>query len=138
MRVRERIRNFFIPPAGSSRWAYVRPYGILVVLGVVLLAGGTYGWDYTNSPGFCGSACHTMPPQNATYLVSPHSKVYCTECHIGRAFIGEQFARKSEDLREIYAMVFHTYEYPIRATVRGPRARHASNATSPRPSLTTA
>jgi hypothetical protein len=42
--------------------------------------------------------------------------VYCTECHIGRAFVGQQFARKTEDLREIYAMVFNTYEYPIRAT----------------------
>ncbi len=56
-----------------------------------------------------------MPPQDVTYKCLPHANVYCTECHIGRAFVGEQFARKSEDLRELYAMVFNTYEFPIRA-----------------------
>ena len=57
-----------------------------------------------------------MPPQNATYKVSPHANVYCTECHIGRAFVGQQLARKSEDVYELYSMVFHVYEFPIRAT----------------------
>ena len=111
-----RIKGFFMPPQGSSRWMYILPFGVLAVLAFLVLAGGAYGWEYTNSPGFCGYTCHTMPPQNATYLVSPHANVYCTECHIGRAFIGQQFARKSEDVREIYAMVFNTYEFPIRAT----------------------
>lgn len=78
--------------------------------------GGTYGWEYTNSSGFCGTACHTMPPQNVTYLNSPHANVYCTECHIGRAFVGTQLSRKIEDVREIYAMTFKTYEFPIVAT----------------------
>jgi hypothetical protein len=48
-------------------------------------------------------------------VISPHANVCCAECHIGRAFVGEQFARKAEDLREVFAMVFHTYEFPIRA-----------------------
>ncbi len=116
MNLKERLRLFFFPPPGSPKWMLVLPLGIVLVLGLGLLAGGTYGWEYTNSPQFCGSSCHTMPPQDATYQVSPHANVYCTECHIGRAFIGEQFARKSEDVREIYAMVFKTYEFPIRAT----------------------
>ncbi len=116
MSFKESVRNFFFPPAGSPRWRIILPFAALAVIVLIVLAGTTYGWDYTNSPQFCGTTCHTMPPQNAVYLDSPHANVYCTECHIGRAFVGEQFARKSEDLREIYAMVFHTYEFPIRAT----------------------
>src|SRR5581483_8260700 len=94
----------------------IAPYTILGVLVIALLGGGTYAWDYTNSPTFCGTSCHTMPPQNVTYLASPHANVYCTECHIGRAFVGQQFARKTEDVREIIAMTFHLYEFPIRAS----------------------
>lgn len=116
MSFKNSVRNFFFPPPGSPRWRVVLAFGLLAVVFLIALTGITYSWDYTNSPGFCGTACHTMPPQNAVYLESPHANVYCTECHIGRAFVGEQFARKSEDLREIYAMVFHTYEFPIRAT----------------------
>jgi nitrate/TMAO reductase-like tetraheme cytochrome c subunit len=116
MRFKERFRRFFNPPAGSPRWMLVLPYAVLGILLIGLLIGGAYGWEYTNSPQFCGTTCHTMPPQNATYIVSPHANVYCTECHIGRAFVGQQLARKTEDVYEVYSMVFHAYEFPIRAT----------------------
>lgn len=110
------LANFFFPPTGSSRWAYILPYIVIIVLGIVVLVGGVYGWDYTNSPGFCGTACHTMPPQNITYKQSPHANVACEECHLGRAFVGDQLIRKSEGLRELYAQTFNSYEYPIVAS----------------------
>ncbi len=113
---RSKVRNFFFSPRGSSRWMFILPYTILGVLTISLLVGGVYGWDYTNSPKFCGTTCHTMPPQDAAYKVSPHANVYCTECHIGRAFVGQQLARKSEDVYELVSNVFHLYEFPIRAT----------------------
>jgi len=115
-RIKGGLKRFFFPTAGSPRWLLILPYAILGVLTLLLLFGGVYGWDYSNSPKFCGTTCHTMPPQNATYLVSPHANVYCSECHIGRSFLGTQFARKTEDIREIYATVFHTYEFPIMAS----------------------
>jgi nitrate/TMAO reductase-like tetraheme cytochrome c subunit len=110
------LNLFFFPPTGSPRWAFILPYAVLAVLALTVLVGGAYGWEYTNSPQFCGPTCHTMPPQDITYKISPHANVYCTECHIGRAFVGEQFARKSEDIRELYAMIFKTYEFPIVAS----------------------
>ena len=116
MNLGERLKSFFLPKAGSPLWMFVPPLLILLVLVMGLVGGGTYAWDYTNSPKFCGTTCHTMPPQNATYLASPHANVYCTECHIGRGFFGQTFARKSEDVREVTATVFHLYEFPIRAS----------------------
>ncbi len=113
---RTTLRNFFFPPRNSPRWMLVLPFTILGVVTISLLVGGAYVWEYTNSPAFCGTTCHTMPPQDVTYKISPHANVYCTECHIGRAFVGQQLARKSEDVYELYSMVTHAYEFPIRAT----------------------
>jgi len=119
-RMKDGLSRFFFPPAGSARWLYVLPYVVLIFLGVMLLIGGTYGWDYTNSPKFCGTTCHTMPPQNVTYLKSPHANVTCEECHIGRAFVGDQLMRKSQGLKEAYDMIFTLYKYPIYAEALRP------------------
>jgi nitrate/TMAO reductase-like tetraheme cytochrome c subunit len=125
------LRKWFSPPAGSPRWAILLPYLVVGFLSIGVLAGASYGWEYTNSPGFCGTTCHTMPPQNATYLVSPHANVSCSECHIGRASLAEQVSRKTEDVRELYATVFHTYEFPIRATRSRPAMQTCERCHSP-------
>lgn len=120
MSFKDRVKRFFFPPAGSPGWMFVLPLGVVLVLGVILLAGGTYGWEYTNSPQFCGPTCHTMPPQNVTYLKSPHSNVTCEECHIGRASFGNQLMRKSQGLKETWDTVFNLYTYPIYAEALRP------------------
>jgi len=119
-RVKASIKRFFYPPPDSPRWLYVLPYAILGVLFIILLSLGISGWEYANSPEFCGTTCHTMPPQNAVYLTSPHANVYCTECHIGRGPFGTEISRKTQDLRELYATIFHTYTYPIYANRQRP------------------
>ena len=113
---KQSIKNFFFPPVTTSRWVKILPYAILGGLTLVVLIMSSFGWEYTNSISFCGTTCHTMPPQYNTYLKSPHANVTCTECHIGRAFIGSQILRKAQDVREIIAMTFATYEYPLFAT----------------------
>jgi hypothetical protein len=114
-KLRERLKKFFFPPAGSPRWIMILPYAILGILTVSLLVGGAYAWDYTNSPTFCGTSCHTMPPEYAAYQASPHARVACVECHIGREFVGNQLFRKAGDLRHVIATTFKTYAYPIMA-----------------------
>lgn len=114
-RFRQRIHNFFFPPAGSPTWVRLLPYAVLGVLTLLLLVGGAYAWDYTNSPEFCGTACHTMPPEFTAYLESPHARVDCVECHIGRGFIATRITRKAGDARHIFATAFKTYEFPITA-----------------------
>jgi hypothetical protein len=117
-----RLKTFFFPSSDRPIFLRALPYLILGVISIAVITGIGYGWTYTDSPGFCGTTCHTMPPQNVTYLNSPHANVYCTECHIGRSGFGTQLSRKFEDLYEVYSMVFHRYSFPIQAS----RSRPAS------------
>lgn len=52
---------------------------IVPVLGV----GGYQGYEFSDSPEFCGTICHNMAPQYAGYNRSPHARVTCAGCHIG-------------------------------------------------------
>jgi hypothetical protein len=85
------------------------------VISLIFLAGGTSAWEYTNSPAFCGTACHTMPPEYTAYLSSPHARVDCVECHIGRDYIATRISRKAGDASHLFASTFQTYEFPIRS-----------------------
>ena len=119
-RIGEALRKFFFPPAGAPTWLKILPYAVLGVLTLALLVGGAYGWEYTNSPEFCGTSCHTMPPEYSSYLVSPHARIACVECHIGRDFIATQITRKAGDIRHVVFTVFQSYEYPIYAKAMRP------------------
>jgi nitrate/TMAO reductase-like tetraheme cytochrome c subunit/mono/diheme cytochrome c family protein len=110
------LHYFFFPPSESKIWVKLLPYTLLGVLTLIILIGAAYGWEYTNSPQFCGTACHSMPPEYSSYIASPHARVDCVECHIGRGFIATQITRKASDLHDVVATIFHTYEYPIFAT----------------------
>lgn len=130
-RIRAGLRRFFFPPHGSPRWVMILPYAVLGILTFGLLVGGAYAWDYTNSPTFCGTSCHTMPPEYAAYQTSPHARIACVECHIGREFIGNQIFRKAGDVRHIIAMGFQTYEYPIRVKSMRPAREICEKCHSP-------
>ena len=119
-RIGEALRKFFFPPTGASIWLKILPYAVLGVLTLALLVGGAYGWEYTNSSAFCGTSCHTMPPEYSAYLISPHARIACVECHIGRDFIATQITRKAGDLRHVVFTLFRTYEYPIFAKAMRP------------------
>lgn len=119
-KLRERLAKFFFPAPDSPRWVLVLPYAVLGLLTLFVLVGGVYGWEYSNSPEFCGTACHTMPPQDVVYKQSPHANVTCEECHIGRTSFVNQLTRKSQGLHELYYMTFKLYEYPIRAKALRP------------------
>ena len=67
------LRRFFLPPAEASLTVRILPYAVLGALTLVVLVSGAYAWDYTNSPQFCGTVCHTMPPEYTAYLTSPHA-----------------------------------------------------------------
>ena len=109
------LKNFFFPPAGASRGTRLLPYAVLGALTLVVLVSGLFAWEYTNSPEFCGTSCHTMPPEYTSYLTSPHARIDCVECHIGRDFIATRITRKAGDIKHIISLIFKTYEFPIHA-----------------------
>lgn len=130
-RFRESLRSFFFPPPGSSRWLRALPYATLGVLTLIVLIAGAYAWEYTNSPVFCGTVCHTMPPEYTAYLTSPHARVDCVDCHIGKGFIATRITRKAGDVKHIIATAFVTYDYPIRAGELRPARETCEKCHSP-------
>ena len=120
MKLRERIKKFFFPSPDSKFWILLLPYITILVFVLASVFGGIHTWEYTNSPAFCGTTCHTMPPQNTVYKESPHSNVTCEECHIGRASFWDQAMRKTQGIKETYYEIFKLYEYPIRAKALRP------------------
>jgi len=116
----ERLKKFFFPGPNAPIKLLILPYAVLGVLTIAVVAGGVQGWEYTNSPVFCGTACHTMVPQDTVYKQSPHANVTCEECHIGRASFVNQLMRKTQGIKETYYEIFKLYQYPLRATALRP------------------
>lgn len=125
------LQGFFLPPASAPLFWRVMPYAVLGLLTIFVFVSSAYAWDYTNSTVFCGTSCHTMPPEYSAYQVSPHARVNCVECHIGREFVGNQFLRKAGDARHIIALLFTQYEYPIMAHEMRPAPEICERCHSP-------
>ena len=114
------VKNFIFPPSGSPLWIRVLPFAIAGILTLLVLYGSVEAWTYTNSSEFCGTSCHTMPPEYSAYLHSPHARVQCVECHIGRDEFTTKFTRKAGDLRHVVLTITQDYEYPIRTRAMRP------------------
>ncbi len=114
-RIRRWLRRFLTAPPDSPRWRIILPYAVLGILTLVVIVGSVEGWSYTNSPEFCGTTCHTMPPEYSAYQRSPHARVRCVECHIGRDVLTTQVSRKAGDLRHVIVTLTRDYEFPIYA-----------------------
>jgi len=55
------------------------------VVNLAIVSVASYGAvEYTESPQFCGQACHEpMEPQYSSYQAWPHARVACAACHVG-------------------------------------------------------
>ena len=107
------LRRFFWPSPDAGLGRRMLPYAALLSFLAVAFVTAGAGWEITNSSEFCGLVCHTMPPQYESFLHSPHARVKCVECHIGRATIATQFFRKAHDISHVIQFVGATYETPI-------------------------
>jgi nitrate/TMAO reductase-like tetraheme cytochrome c subunit len=89
---------------------------------LLLTAMGSYhSYHFTESVEFCGEACHTvMKPEYTSYLHSPHARVACAECHIGKG--AEWYVRsKLSGTYQVYANLAHKYPTPIPVPVKNLR-----------------
>ncbi len=75
------------------------------------------GYHFTESADFCGKLCHTvMTPEYSAWSNSPHARVRCVDCHIGPG--AEWYVKaKISGLKQIYAVLAHTYAVPIETPV---------------------
>ncbi len=76
------------------------------------------GYHYTDSNEFCGRVCHqVMKPQYVAHERSPHARVECATCHIGR---GASWYVKSKlsGLRQVKAVLLDSYPRPIPPAIR--------------------
>lgn len=95
---------------------------VLSVVNVVVLATGTYkGIETMESTEFCGTACHSvMSPEFTTYNRSAHSRVRCTQCHIGPG--AEWFVKsKLSGSWQLISVAFDLYPRPIATPVENLR-----------------
>jgi nitrate/TMAO reductase-like tetraheme cytochrome c subunit len=97
--------------------------GVYLVLGatalnILILGTASFkGVEYMDSTQFCGQACHSvMAPEYAAFKDSPHSRVTCTQCHIGPG-AGWFVKSKLSGTRQLFAVTFKTYSRPIPSPV---------------------
>jgi len=110
------LKNLFLPPENATTARRLMPYAIILVFFIGMLLGVAKGWEVTNTTEFCGTACHTMPPQYITHQLSDHARVTCEDCHLGRTELSTQIVRKIQySWQTGSAMVLNNYEYPILA-----------------------
>lgn len=102
-----RILQFFV----SGAVAFL----LITAIGVVQ----TY--HYTESTRFCGAACHgPMHPEYTTYLISPHARVGCVDCHIGSG--AEHYIKaKINGVHQLLATITDTYSRPVPTPVHNLR-----------------
>ncbi len=102
-----------------------RLFGFFLAGSVVFLlisAIGSYQtYHFTESVSFCGQACHgVMQPEWVTYTNSPHARVACAECHIGKG--ASWYVRsKLSGTYQVYATMADKYPRPIPTPVKNLR-----------------
>jgi nitrate/TMAO reductase-like tetraheme cytochrome c subunit len=93
------------------RWAVVLAILIVLTLSAITVSATT--WEYSNSPEFCGTTCHTMPPEYTAYQVSPHARVDCVDCHLGQDSVILTVPRKAKEVTHVINALTKAYEPPI-------------------------
>ncbi len=83
------------------------------IVGFAAIAVTATTWEYTNSPEFCGTVCHTMPPEYTAYQVSPHARVSCVDCHLGQDSFLQTVPAKAREITHVTNALTQSYEPPI-------------------------
>lgn len=91
-------------------------------IGIIMLVIGGYQLvEFTDSTSFCGRLCHNvMYPEYTAYQASPHSRVLCSECHVGSG-AGYLVKSKVSGIPQIIAVTTGSYEKPIKTPVQNLR-----------------
>jgi nitrate/TMAO reductase-like tetraheme cytochrome c subunit len=98
----------------------------LVALGV-LAAGSIVAWEYSNSNQFCATMCHSVHPEESrSHTTSPHARVNCVECHMGRLSTLHMLALKPTHFKELWGMIAG-YDRPLTSHTLRPSRDHCES-----------
>ena len=102
-----------------------RVFALFLAASVIFLlisAIGSYqSYQFTESVQFCGQTCHgVMKPELVTFLHSPHARVACAECHIGKG--AKWYVRsKLSGTYQVYATLEDKFPRPIPPNIKNLR-----------------
>jgi nitrate/TMAO reductase-like tetraheme cytochrome c subunit len=106
-----KITNWFWGLRRPVRWVVFVVTLIVLILVAITVSATT--WEYTNSSAFCGTTCHTMPPEYTAYQISPHARVACVDCHLGQDTLLLTVPRKAREVSHVVNALTMSYEPPI-------------------------
>jgi hypothetical protein len=92
----------------------------VAVVGFVFFGFGYGLWEWAGSNEFCGELCHVNFSSYESTRESPHDRVKCVECHLGRGLLAEEVVRKSSYLGHPLTYLLRNYERPVFASTLRP------------------
>ncbi len=98
--------------------AIARTYKVTFVVAGALIALFVVAvglWDYAGSQEFCGTLCHVNASSYETSRESPHDRVKCVECHLGRGLIATELAHKLSYAGHAVRYLSDRFEIPVYA-----------------------
>lgn len=96
-----------------QRRIFAYSVGAGTILAVIIAWASYQGFLFTESVTFCGQTCHVpMEPEFTAYQESAHARVPCVDCHVGEG-AGWYVRSKLSGARQVFAVLFETYEKPI-------------------------
>jgi len=89
---------------------------------MVTALGSYHSYHYSESVQFCGQVCHEpMKPEFTAYQASPHAKIECVACHVGRG--AEAYLKaKINGVHQLKGVMTGDFHRPIQTPVRNMRA----------------
>lgn len=105
-------------------------YTLAIVAFVILIATASIkGFEFTESPVFCGELCHVpMEPEHTAWKSSPHANIRCVECHVGPG-ADWYLKTKISGIRQLYGILtIGHYKAPIGVPIPDRRSAYETCA----------
>ena len=115
----EYLKEQFTRPGRYTRVRRHLYFTVALTLVLVFVIGvASYSsFQYTSSSRFCGLFCHNvMQPQYKAYENSPHSRVSCVECHLGKDADWTERSRFT-GIKQLLAVATDSYSRPITSPI---------------------
>lgn len=92
--------------------------GIGFGVAVVVVSAGAYTYAYAEDPTFCGG-CHAMSEHYASWQLSTHKTVDCSECHLPHEQPTKLVAKVQTGVVDTYHQTMRDYPLRIEITEKG-------------------